>query len=73
MKLNKSKMQEQIIILDNGKYIFDYFERKKAITKNTNKKQVLNSFFNISTEESKKQKQNEIRSNNDVNFLFAKY
>ena len=52
--------------LDNGKYIFDYFERKKAITKNTNKKQVLNSFFNISTEESKKQKQNEIRSINDV-------
>ena len=52
--------------LDNGKYIFDYFERKKAITKNTNKKQVLNSFFNISTEESKQQKQNEIRSNNDV-------
>ena len=24
--------------LDNGRYIFDYFERKKAITKNTNKK-----------------------------------
>ena len=27
--------------LDNGRYIFDYFERKKAITKDTNKKQVL--------------------------------
>ena len=52
--------------LDNGKYIFDYFERKKNVSKNINKKQVLNAFFNISTEESKQLEQNKIHSTNDV-------
>jgi len=52
--------------LDNSKYIFDYFERKKSISNDNNTKQVLNSFFNISTEESEEQKKNEQRSINDV-------
>tara|TARA_B110000003_G_scaffold118819_1_gene121302 strand:- start:21622 stop:22752 length:1131 start_codon:yes stop_codon:yes gene_type:complete len=52
--------------LDNSKYIFDYFERKKSISKDNNTKQVLNSFFNISTEESEEQRKNEQRSINDV-------
>ena len=52
--------------LDNSKYIFDYFERKKSISNDNNTKQVLNSFFNISTEESEEQRKNEQRSINDV-------
>ena len=57
--------------LDNSKYIFDYFERKKSISKDNNTKQVLNSFFNISTEESEEQRKNEQRSIND-NLIFKK-
>ena len=52
--------------LDNGKYIFDYFENKKEISKGNNKKSTLNAFFNIETPESEKQKEAENSANNDV-------
>lgn len=35
--------------LDNSKYIFSYFENKKDISKDTNKKRVVNNFFNKKT------------------------
>ena len=34
-------------LLDNSKYIYEYFENKKKIAEDTNKKIILNKFFNI--------------------------
>ena len=50
--------------LDNGKYIFDYFENKKDISKGNTTKRALNTFFNIPV--SDKEQQAEKSVNNDV-------
>ena len=47
-KINKIKKNKMDYLLDNSKYIFDYFECKKDISKNNNKKVILNNFFNSS-------------------------
>jgi len=63
----KSKKTEYL--LDNSKYIFDYFENKKNISsgvETTNKNNILNSFFKIKNDDSKNI---EINNNN----IFSKY
>ena len=51
-------------MLENSKYVFDYFENKKNIVQNNNKKKVLDSFFNIKSKKTSNNSQNE---NNDFN------
>uniref|UniRef100_A0A6C0KIF3 Uncharacterized protein n=1 Tax=viral metagenome TaxID=1070528 RepID=A0A6C0KIF3_9ZZZZ len=55
LKDNLSSLKKEIInikrekkeyLLDNSKYIFNYFEKKKEISDGNTKKTVLNSFFN---------------------------
>jgi len=46
-QIKKMKNRRKEYLLDNAKYIFEYFEDKKNISKNNNKKKVLNNFFNI--------------------------
>jgi hypothetical protein len=47
-KIKHIKKQKLNYYLDNSKYIFDYFENKKIISTNNNKKFILNNFFNSS-------------------------
>jgi hypothetical protein len=44
-KIVKIKKRKKNYFLNNSKYIFEYFENKKNISKNTNKKTLLNNFF----------------------------
>jgi hypothetical protein len=43
---------ERQYYIDNAKHIFEYFENKKDISKDINKKHILNNFFNNKEEES---------------------
>jgi hypothetical protein len=64
IKVTKSKKKEYF--LDNAKYIFDYFENKKNISKGTTtnyKNKAIDSFFKIKNEENNK---TEIKTNNIV-------
>ena len=45
--VRNTKNKKKQYLLNNAKYVFDYFETKKNISKNNNKKRVLNNFFNI--------------------------
>lgn len=47
-----TKMRK-LYYLDNNKYIFEYFEQKKNIIDNSNKKKVVNDFFNINKTKTK--------------------
>ena len=44
-KIYKIKKKKNNYYLDNSKYIFDYFENKKEISKDNNKKTILSNFF----------------------------
>ena len=59
-KIASLKKEKNKYLLDNSKYIFDYFEKKKEISEGSNKVKVLNSFFN------KGNKKEEIKEKNDV-------
>jgi len=63
IKITKSKKKEYF--LDNAKYIFDYFENKKNISKGTTnyKNKAIDTFFKIKNEETNK---TEIKTNNIV-------
>jgi len=79
--IKELKNKKKEYLLDNSKYIFEYFENKKSISNgtqtNTNKKQLLNSFFKIKNDENEtiiqRNKNNNIvmnyLSNIDDNFL----
>jgi|UniRef100_A0A6C0CQ32 hypothetical protein len=55
-EINKHKNKQKNYLLNNSKYIFDYFEKKKLVSQGENvKKTVLNEFFS----KNKKQKENE--------------
>ena len=43
LKTHKNNIKQYY--LSNSKYIFDYFENKKEISKGTNKTKILNSFL----------------------------
>jgi hypothetical protein len=64
IKMTKSKKKEYF--LDNAKYIFDYFENKKNISKGSQtncKNKALDNFFKIKNEETNK---TETKTNNIV-------
>lgn len=48
-KIKKIKIIKKKYYLDNSRYIFEYFETKKNVSKNQNKKIILNNFFKQST------------------------
>ena len=52
-KIKKIKKQRTEYYLNNCNYIFDYFEEKQNLQDNKNVKKNLNSFFNISENNSK--------------------
>ena len=52
-KINRIKKQRTDYYLNNCNYIFDYFEEKQNLQDNKNVKKNLNSFFNISENNSK--------------------
>ena len=59
-KIVKLKNEKKEYLLDNSKYIFDYFEKKKEITEGSNKVKVLNSFFDKNKTEKEKKEKNEV-------------
>jgi hypothetical protein len=46
-RVKQIQQKRKSYYLDNSKYIFDYFENKKSIMENDNKKIVLNQFFKV--------------------------
>ena len=73
-KIKELKNKKKEYFLDNSKYIFEYFEKKKNISneeskfannKNNDKNQILNQFFKIKEHSIQKNK-HEIGSNNIV-------
>ena len=52
IKIAELKLKKKEYFLDNSKYIFDYFENKKDISKGnqTNNNKILESFFKINSE-----------------------
>ena len=58
-KINKIKKRKNNYYLDNSKFIFNYFENKKEISKDNNKKKIMSNFF------SKKNKNNTQLQEND--------
>lgn len=73
-KIKKIKSLKTNYFLDNSKYIFEYFENKKAISSGNGKTKILNSFFNINSKETeiKKEEENNIQkylSNVDDSFM----
>ena len=67
--VKKLKDKKKEYFLDNSKYIFDYFENKKNISSNTNtifnKNKMVNSFFNIKSDEN----ENNIQESNNNNIV----
>jgi len=55
-KKKQEKRKEKEYLLKNSKYIFNYFEKKKNLSlgNETNKKNILNGFFNKETNKNKK-------------------
>jgi len=49
--ISKLNNMERQYYIDNAKHIFEYFENKKDISKDINKKHILNNFFNNKEEE----------------------
>jgi len=65
-KIKLYKNNKKDYLLENSKYVFGYFENKKNIVQNNNKKKVLDSFFNINTKE---QEDNTSDFNNSKKYL----
>jgi hypothetical protein len=61
------KNKKKDYLLDNSKYIFDYFENKKEIEDGKNKIRKLDSFFNVKTEK------NDNNVNEIINTTVQKY
>ena len=40
------KKEKKDYLLDNAEHVFDYFEKKKDLSKGKNKTTILHSFFN---------------------------
>ena len=66
-KIKKLKREKKNYLLNNSTYIFEYFEKKKNISKNFEKKKtVMHSFFNKNVKKVKKKKE---ESNNINKYL----
>lgn len=46
-KINELKKNKKHYLLNNSKYVFDYFENKKKISEGNNQTKLLDKFFNI--------------------------
>lgn len=73
-EISKIKKEKRNYLLDNSKYIFNYFETKKEISEGTGKKRMLNSFFKKETKQDTQENQanneyNKYLTNIDINFL----
>jgi hypothetical protein len=60
-QIQKLQNQKKKYLLNNSKYIFDYFENKKDISSNNTKPKILENFFGVNKEKNKEvlQKHNE--------------
>jgi hypothetical protein len=72
--IKEIKMKKKNYFLNNSKYIFEYFENKKAIAEGNNKTKILNKFFNIDNinENLEKNRDNNVQkylTNIDESFL----
>ena len=67
LKTHKNNIKQYY--LSNSKYIFDYFENKKEISKGTNKTKILNSFFKINDSADRTNELASINDNNVKKFL----
>jgi hypothetical protein len=73
-KIRETKSRKKEYLLDNSKYIFEYFENKKSISNGnsvqalTNKTKLVNSFFKI-----KQDNTNELKQQQDNNNIVIKY
>ena len=61
IKKKKISKEKKKYLLDNSKFIFDYFEKKRDISKGNSKKKILHSFFQL-----EKNVENEIKVTNDT-------
>ena len=59
-KISKLKKIKKDYFLNNSKYLFEYFENKQEINKNTNKKTLSNFFTNSNVETNTKKTQSVI-------------
>jgi len=66
-EINNIISKKKDYLLDNSKYIYEYFENKKKKADDTNKKIILNNFFKI--QESNNDKVNIENSNNIQKYL----
>ncbi len=60
--ISKLKKEKNEYLLNNSNIIFNYFEKKKGVSDNTNKRKVLHSFF-----EKKSKKNTDIKSSDELN------
>ena len=61
-KFKKLKKKKKRYLLDNAAHVFDYFEKKKDLTKDENKTTILHDFFNKQKSKSNQQKAENINS-----------
>ena len=66
-EIKRIKDLEMNYLLNNSKYIFDYFENKKNISEGNNKTKLLNHFFKLDKEQS----EIDFEKNTNVNKYFA--
>lgn len=69
-QIEKKKKYKINYYLNNSKYIFDYFESRKNISKNDNKKKILNNFFKKSNEKEIIKKNEDQSVNNTKKYLY---
>jgi len=73
-EITRIKQMEKDYLLDNSKYIFEYFENKKRISEGNNKTKLLNHFFKLdnsiaTTPEEKNTNVNKYFTNVDDSYL----
>lgn len=62
-EIKNIKISEKNYLLNNSKYIFEYFENKKQISEGKNKTTMLNDFFNLKKKESN---ENNLKERNNI-------
>tara|TARA_Y100000991_G_C21967695_1_gene347728 strand:- start:269 stop:1399 length:1131 start_codon:yes stop_codon:yes gene_type:complete len=66
-EIKQIKNEKKDYLLNNSKYVFDYFENKKKISEGGNNTRVLDSFFKIKKEEDEINEQVQNSNNSIVN------
>ena len=61
-KIKKLKVKKKKYLLDNAHHVFDYFEKKKDLTKDENKTTIVYEFFNRRQTEPNKERTDNINS-----------